>query len=81
MIKKLFLAVVIAGSFISVPALAGHCPKDVKLINAAMSSMAEGKMSMAKEAATKGLALHKSGSHGESIKILHAAMKSLGLKH
>ena len=34
------------------PALAGHCPKDVKLINAAMSSMAEGKMSMAKEAAT-----------------------------
>ena len=84
MIKRVFLSAAIAvvvGGFISSPALAGHCPKDVKKINAAMSKMDDKKMSMAKDAAAKGLALHKAGKHGDSIKVLHAAMEDLGIKH
>ena len=72
---------VFATGLLSSPAFAGHCPKDVKKINAAMSKMDDKKMSMAKDAATKGLALHKAGNHGESIKVLHAAMDALGVKH
>ncbi len=84
MIKRFFLyaaIAVVAGGFISAPALAGHCPKDVRKINAAMSKMDNKKMSMAKDAAAKGLALHKAGKHGESLKVLHESMKSLGIKH
>ena len=84
MFKKLLLSTavaVIAGGFVSAPAWAAHCPKDVKLINTAMSKMDDKKMSKAKGAAAKGLALHKAGKHGESIKVLHDAMESLGVKH
>ena len=78
-----FVAVVavFATGFLSAPALAGHCPRDVKKITAAMSTMGDKKMSMAKEAAAKGLALHNAGKHGESIKVLHGAMKALDIKH
>ncbi len=84
MIKRIFLAAVVtvfATGFLSAPAFAGHCPKDVKRINAAMSKMGDKKMSMAKDAATKGLALHKAGKHKESIKVLHGAMETLGISH
>ena len=84
MIKRIFLPAVVtvfATGLLSSPAFAGHCPKDVKKINAAMSKMDDKKMSMAKDAAAKGLALHKAGKHGESIKVLHEAMKKYGIKH
>ncbi len=84
MIRRILLAAVVAvfaTGILSTPALAAHCPKDVKKINAAMSKMSDKNMSMAKDAATKGLALHKAKKHGESIKVLHAAMKDLGIKH
>lgn len=84
MIKKVMITAAViffAGGFLSTPALASHCPKDVKLIKAAMSKMDAKKKSMAMEAADKGLALHKAGKHGESIKILHGVMESLGISH
>ncbi len=84
MIKKVLLGAavaVVAGSFISTPAMASHCPKDVKKINAAMSKMDKMKMSMGKDAAAKGMALHKAGKHSESITVLHEAMEKLGIKH
>ena len=84
MIYRTLLAAIVAvfaTGLLSTPALAGHCPKDVKKINAAMSKMSKEKMSMAKDAAAEGLALHKAGKHGDSIKGLHAAMKDLGIKH
>ncbi len=84
MIKKTIITAVFAGFTLgafATPALAAHCPKDVKKINAAMSKMDGKKMSMAKDAAAKGLALHKAGKHGESIKVLHGAMKTLGISH
>ncbi len=84
MIKRVLLSAaiaVVAGGFLSTPALAAHCPKDVKKINTAMTKIGTKKMSMAKDAAAKGLALHKAGKHGEAIKVLHEAMESLGIKH
>ena len=84
MIKKIIITAAVAlfaGGFLSTPAQASHCPKDVKLINAAISNMDGKKMSMGKDAAAKGLALHKAKKHGESIKVLHEAMESLGIKH
>ena len=84
MIKTVLLATtiaIIAGGFIKEAALAGHCPKDVKKIEAAMSKIEATKKSEAKDAAAKGLALHKAGKHGESLKVLHEAMDSLGIKH
>ena len=84
MIKKVMITVAVAlfaGGFVSTPALAVHCPKDVKLIMAAMSKMGDKKMSMAKDAADKGLALHKAKKHGDSIKVLHEAMKTLVISH
>ena len=84
MIRRILLAVVgavFATGFLSAPALAAHCPKDVKKINAAISKMGDKKMSMGKDAAAKGLALHKAKKHGEAIEVLHAAMKDLGVSH
>ncbi len=72
---------VVAGGFLSTPALAAHCPKDVKIINAAKSMRVDKKMSMAMDGAAKGLALHKAGKHGEAIKVLHEAMEKYGIKH
>ena len=84
MIRRTLLAVVgavFATGFLSAPALAAHCPKDVKKINAALSKVSGKKMSMAKDAAAKGLTLHKAKKHGDAIKVLHAAMKDLGISH
>jgi len=84
MIRRTLLAAVaavFATGFISAPALAAHCPKDVKKINAAMSKMGDKQMSMAKDAAAKGMSLHKAKKHGEAIKVLHAAMKDYGIEH
>ncbi len=69
------------GAFVT-PALAAHCPKDVKKIQAHMSMIKDDKMmTMAKAAADAGLALHKAKKHGEAIKVLHAAMETNGIKH
>ena len=84
MIRRIYLpaiAVVIATGLFSVPALAGHCPNDVKKITAAMATIGADKMSMARDAAGKGQALHEAGKHSESLKVLHEAMETLGIKH
>ena len=84
MIKKAMITAAVAlfaGGFFITPAQASHCPKDAKLINAGISKMGKDKMMMGKESAAKGLALHKAGKHGEAIKVLHASMESLGIKH
>ncbi len=84
MIKKTIITAVFAVFAIGVfssPALASHCPKDVKLIKAGMSKLDKGKMMMAKDMADKGLALQKAGKHGEAIEVLHKEMKTLGISH
>ena len=86
MIKRTLLAAVVAVSAIgilSVPALAGHCPKDVKRIDEAlkMTSVSDATMSKVKALRDTGSEQHKSGQHGASLATLHEAMKALGVSH
>jgi len=59
----------------------GNYLRNVEYVEAALSSMDAKKMSMAKDMAAKGLAPHKAGKHGESLQVLHSALKELGIKH
>lgn len=75
--KRILIAAVISFGFAS-PALAGHCPKDVKRIDEALAGQSNAKVT---ELRDKGAKLHKEGSHGKSLAALHQAMKTLGLDH
>ena len=73
---------ILAGAFvvaISAPALAFHCPADVKAIDAGLaksSAMADTK-SKVMSLRNEGEALHKAGKHKESVDKLAAAMRLL----
>jgi hypothetical protein len=75
--RRLIIVVFVAFGFAS-PALAGHCPKDVKLIDTALARQSNPN---AKALRDKGDELHKSGKHKESLAELHQAMKILGIEH
>ncbi len=80
--KHLFIAVAVLIGITS-PAFAKHCPKDVKIIDEALATatgLTEMQMTEVKALRDKGDALHKSGNHGESIKVLHEATKILGVE-
>ncbi len=83
MVKRT-LATAVVLAFVSTPALAGHCPKDVKAIDAALgmkSSLSSAQMSEVKKLRDEGNAAHKSGKHGAALEALHKAMGTLGIKH
>jgi len=73
----------LATGFLGTAALAAHCPKDVKAIDAALktSQLSDAQMSEVKALRDKGHAEHKGGKHGESIDSLHKAMEMLGISH
>ena len=80
--KRLFIAVAVLIGITS-PAFAKHCPKDAKIVEQAMSKatgLSKMQMTEVKALHDKGVALHKSKKHAESIKALHAATKILGVK-
>ncbi len=86
MLKRTLLTAVMAvfaTGFLSVSALASHCPKDVKTIDAAlkMTKISTEQMSKVKALRDKGNAEHNGGKHGDSIKSLHEAMKILDISH
>ena len=86
MIRRTLLAAVVAvfaTGFLSVPALAGHCPKDVKKIDSAlpMSKLHRLQTRKVRDLRDKGNEQHKNGQHGDALKSLHEAMKRLGLSH
>jgi len=75
--KQLLIAMVVMFGLAS-PALAGHCPKDAQLIKDALASQSNEE---ARALLDKGVALHSSGNHKESLDALHEAMKLLGIDH
>jgi hypothetical protein len=75
--RRVIIAAFVIVGFAS-PVLAGHCPKDVKLIDAALATQSNPK---AKALRAKGDRLHKSKNHKESLAALHEAMEILGIKH
>ncbi len=80
--KSILIAAAVAVAMTS-PAFAKHCPKDAKIIEQAMSKatgLSKMQMTEVKALHDKGVALHKSGKHAESIKALHAATKILGVE-
>ena len=82
MMKRLLAAATVV-VLSSAPALAGHCPKDVKAIDAALSkaSLSSSQMSEVKSLRDNGSKLHGAKKHGDSLADLHKAMDILGLKH
>ena len=84
--KRTLLAAVVTVSAVGIfsfPAVAGHCPRDVKLIDAALktTSVDAATMTRVKALRDTGNEQHKSGRHGSSIANLHEAMKALGISH
>ena len=65
-------------------AFAGHCPKDMKLIDDALAKspkLSEAQMKEVKDQRAKGEAAHKAGDHKGAEENLHKAMATLGVKH
>ncbi len=80
--KQLFIVVAVLIGMTS-PAFAKHCPKDAKIIDQSMREAFELTIMQRAEVKAlrdKGVALHKSGKHAESIKVLHEAVKILGVE-
>jgi len=75
--------VLTTAGFLSVPALAAHCPKDVKVIDATMKTakLSTAQMAKVKSLRDDGDKQHKAGQHGASIKSLHEALGILGKSH
>ncbi len=68
-----------AGAIVALatPALAGHCPADVKAIDAALGkvSLPAAQLTEVKALRDKGDAEHKAGKHGVSVGNLAKAMR------
>lgn len=75
--KRLFLAGILALGFAG-PALANHCPSDIRTIDAALRGNPD---SEAKALRDEGAELHADGKHAESLEKLHEAMTILGIEH
>ena len=80
---KFAIPAALALSFVASPALAGHCPKDVKKIDEALAGaqLSAADLTAVQSLRDSGDMAHKSGNHGESIEALHAAMELLGIAH
>jgi hypothetical protein len=80
---KRSLALAVALVFASGAALAMHCPKDMKAIDAALAKnpkLTAAQMKDVKAQRAKGEELHKAGKHQESVDELAKAMKTLNIK-
>ena len=75
--RRMIIAVILVFGF-ATPALAGHCPKDIRKVSAALAEQDNAKASNLRD---KGQSLHNAGKHRESLTALHQAMKMLGIKH
>lgn len=74
----LLLATALA-SLIAAPALAGHCPADVKAIDNALANMSlpAATQSEVKALRDEGESLHQAGKHKESTDVLAKAMRMI----
>jgi hypothetical protein len=80
---KRTLALAVATLFASGTALAMHCPKDMKEIDAALAAkpkLAEAQLKEVKDLRAKGEELHKAGKHQDSVDTLDKAKKILNVK-
>ncbi len=80
---KFAIPAALALIFVASPALAGHCPSDIKKIDAALADAQLSAEDLATVTALRdtGEKEHNKGSHGKSIQALHEAMALLGIGH
>lgn len=67
---------------LSVPALAFHCPADMRKIDAALAenpALSSEQMDEVRKLRAEGEALHNAGRHQESVDTLANAMRILGI--
>lgn len=79
-IQSLLLAVMLS---MAASAFAGHCPMDMKEIDAALAknpSLSTEQLATVKKLRAQGEAQHLAGKHGDSVGTLYEAMKILGLR-
>jgi hypothetical protein len=84
MIKRIFVVAAAAAAVISTPALASHCPLDVKAVGDALATNASLSADLKSEAQSlmdKGAKQHADGDHSGSIETLHKARHILGIDH
>ncbi len=66
----------------SIPALANHCPQDMKQIDEALAAnpqISAEQLETVKKLRVEGEALHKEGKHQESLEALGKAIAILGI--
>ena len=84
-LMKNLLSAAAAAALIAVassPALAFHCPKDMKKIDAALASspsLTTEQMTQVTKLRAEGEAQHKAGSHAASVDSLNKALAILGV--
>jgi hypothetical protein len=79
-VKKAIVAVCL--TLATATAFAGHCPMDMKQIDAALAAkpqLSADKLAQVKELRAEGEALHKAGKHEESVETLGKAKTILGI--
>ena len=89
MLKKLIIATVML--ILATPALASHCPKDVKAVDRVLErieakempelELSDEKLAEVISMRDQGEELHEAGKHEESVEMLHKAMAILRIKH
>lgn len=81
---KLFHTIIIATlTVFSGAAFAGHCPVDMKKIDAALEmapKLTSAQLTEVQKLRSAGESLHKEGKHKESVESLSKAMVILGVK-
>jgi hypothetical protein len=79
-VKKILLAAALALATAS--AMAGHCPMDMKQIDAALAEnpkLSADQLAEVKKLRAEGEAQHKAGKHAESVETLGKAKSILGI--
>jgi hypothetical protein len=77
------LALLTAAFLVAGPALAFHCPQDMRKIDDALAKkpqLSAAQMDEVRKYRADGEALHKAGKHQESVDTLAKAMKILDIK-
>ena len=77
MIGRSMLGAAVALALFSGPALAGHCPLDVKAVDdgLAKATLADDVRAEVQKLRDEGEALHNAGKHSESVNTLSHAMR------
>lgn len=79
-LRQVFLAAALA--VFTTAALAGHCPMDMKEIDAALAAkpnLTAAQLTEVQKYRAEGEALHKAGKHQESVEALGKAKTILGI--